>query len=129
MKTVMTEDIVNEICKVCIEALGEKFNKFVVAVGIRGIEDEESGFYPCGETILVSELDFSKEALGFIADINCFTDEFGNAYEDDTGLVFVVENDTIEMYLCSDSWDGFQPKLSFTFKKTFDDNFDDNLFD
>ena len=125
MKTVTTEDIVNEICKVCTEALGSKFNKFVVAVGIRGIEDEESGFYPYGETILISELDFSKEALRFIANINCFTDEFRNAYEDDTGLVFVVENDIIEMHFCHDSWDGFQPELSFTFKKTFDDD----LFD
>lgn len=122
MRTVMTEDIVNEICKACIEALGKKFNKFVVAVGIRGIEDEESGFHPYGETILISDLDFSREILRFIADINCFTDEFRNAYEDDTGLVFVVENDTIEMHICTDSWDGFQSELSFTFKKTFDDD-------
>jgi hypothetical protein len=124
MKKVMTEDIVNEICKVCIEALGGKFNKFVVAVGIRGVEDGENGFYPHGDTILVSDLDFSREALRFFADINCFTDEFKNAYEEDMGLVFVVENDTIEMHLCSDSWK-FQPELSFTFKKTFDDD----LFD
>ena len=52
----MTEDIVNEICKVCTEALGSKFNKFVVAVGIRGVEDGENGFYPHGDTILVSDL-------------------------------------------------------------------------
>lgn len=121
----MTEDIVNEICKVCTEALDNKFNKFVIAIGIRGIEEEENGFYPYGERILVSELNFSKEALRFISDINYFTDEFKNAYEEDTGLVFVVENDTIEMHLCTDSWDGFQPELSFTFKKTFDDD----LFD
>lgn len=125
MKKVMTEDVVNEICKVCIEVLGGKFNKFVVAIGIRGVEDGENGFYPHGDTILVSDLDFPKEALRFIADINCFTDEFRNAYEDDTGLVFVVENDTIEMHICtSDCWN-FQPELSFTFKKTFDDD----LFD
>ena len=106
----MTEDIVNEICKVCIEALDNKFNKFVIAIGIRGIEDEESGFHPYGETILVSDLDFSREALRFFADINYFTDEFKTAYEDDTGLVFVVENDIIEMHLCTDGWDGFQPE-------------------
>lgn len=125
MKKVMTEDIVNEICKVCIEALGDKFNKFVVAVGIRGVEDEENGFYPYGDTILVSDLDFSREILRFFSDINWFTDEFRNTYEDDMGLVFVVENDTIEMHICtSDCWN-FHPELSFTFKKTFDDD----LFD
>jgi hypothetical protein len=125
MRKVMTEDIVNEICKVCIEALGGKFNKFVVAVGIRGVEDGEKGFYSYGETILISELDFSREALRLFADINCFVDTFKSIYEDDTGLVFVVENDTIEMHLCSDSCGSFQPELTFTFKKTFDDD----LFD
>jgi hypothetical protein len=121
----MTEDIVNEICKVCSEALGGKFNKFVVAVGIRGVEDEEKGFYPYGETILISELDFSREALRLFADINCFVDTFKSIYEDDTGLVFVVENDTIEMHLCTIDLYDYQSELSFTFKKTFDDD----LFD
>ena len=40
-------------------------------------------------------------------------------------LVFFIENDTIKMHFCHDSWDGFQTELDFTFKKTFDDD----LFD
>jgi hypothetical protein len=42
------------------------------------------------------------------------------------GLVFFIrDDDIIEMHFCHDSWSGFQPELSFTFKKTFDDD----LFD
>ena len=119
MKKVMTEDIVNEICKVCTEALGSKFNKFVVAVGIRGVEDGENGFYPHGEAVLVGDLDFSIEVKAFLSDISYFEDIMVG--EDEMGLVFSVENDTIKMYF----WNDFQPELSFTFKKTFDDG----LFD
>jgi hypothetical protein len=123
MEKVMTEDIVNEICKVCLEALDWSnmfsiFDGFSIFEGeIRGIKDEESGFYPCGEPILVGDLDLSREVERFLSKITWF--------QDDMGLVFFVENDIIKMYFCHDSWDGFQPELSFTFKKTFDDD----LFD
>lgn len=117
MKTIMTEDVVNEICKVCNELL-EHFNKFSIFEGeVRGIEEEVSGFYPYGESIDLADLDFSAEAKDFLFDVSWF--------QADMALVFFVENDTIKMHFCHDSWDGFQPELSFTFKKTFDDD----LFD
>lgn len=113
----MTEDVVNEICEACSEVL-DNANKFSIFEGeIRKIDDKESGFYPYGESVLVSDLDLSIETQSFFSDMNWF--------KDDMALVFFMENDTIEMNFCSDSWDGFQPELSFTFKKTFDDN----LFD
>lgn len=56
----------------------------------------------------------SKKVL-FVNNVNWFK----------MALVFFVENDIIEMHLCSDSWDGFQPELEFSFNKTFDDD----LFD
>jgi hypothetical protein len=116
MKTVMTEDIVNEICKVCSE-LPDCTDTFSIFEGeIRQVYDEEDGFSPYGEPILVGDLDLSIEARSFLSDITWF--------QDDMALVFVVENDTIEMHLCSDNW-VFQPELTFTFKKTFDDD----LFD
>lgn len=46
-------------------------------------------------------------------------------FKDDMALVFFVKDDIIEMHFCHNSWDGFQPELTFTFKKTFDDD----LFD
>ena len=117
MKTVTTEDIVNEICKVCTE-LFEHFNKFSIFEGkAREIEDEESGFYPYGESIDLADLDFSAEVKNFLFDIAWF--------KEDMALVFFIENDTIEMHFCHNSWDGFQSELDFTFKKTFDDG----LFD
>lgn len=119
MKKVTTEDIVNEICKVCNEALGN-FGMFSIFKGeLRYIDDAMSGFYPWGVSISVDILDssLSVESRIFLSDINLF--------KSDMALVFVVENDIIKMHICSDSWDGFQPELSFTFKKTFDDD----LFD
>lgn len=119
MKKVMTEDIVNEICKVCSKALGN-FGKFSIFKGeLRYIDDAMSGFYPWGESISVDILDssLSVESRIFLSDINLF--------KSDMALVFFVRNDIIEMYFCLDSNDGFQSELSFTFKKTFDDD----LFD
>lgn len=117
MKTVMTEDVVNEICKTCSEVL-DNTDMFSIFEGdVRKIDDEASGFYPFGERILIGDLDLSTEVESFLSDISYF--------QDSMALVFFVENDIIKMYLCSDSWDGFQPELSFTFKKTFDDD----LFD
>lgn len=113
----MTEDIVNELCKACSEAL-DNTDMFSIFKGdVRKIDDEESGFYPFGERILIGDLDLSIEVEDFLSDIGWF--QYGMA------LVFFVENDIINMHLCSDSWDGFQSELTFTFKKTFDDD----LFD
>lgn len=117
MKKVMTEDIVNEICKVCSEAL-DNADMFSIFEGdVRKIDDEASGFYPFGERILIGDLDLSTEVESFLSDVGWF--------QDNMALVFFVENDIIEMHFCHDSWDGFQSELSFTFKKTFDDD----LFD
>lgn len=119
MKTVTTEDIVNEICKVCSKAL-DGTDIFGIFEGkVREIDDEENGFYPHGEAVLVGDLDFSIEVKAFLSDISYFEDIMVG--EDEMGLVFSVENDTIKMYF----WNDFQPELSFTFKKTFDDD----LFD
>jgi hypothetical protein len=118
MGKVMTEDIVNEICKVCIEALGCTDTFSIFEGKVRYIHDEENGFCPWGEPVLVGDLDLSIEVERFLSDINWF--------KDDMGLVFFIrDDDIIEMHFCHDSWDGFQPELSFTFKKTFDDD----LFD
>ena len=119
----MTEDIVNEICKVCSEALGGTDIFGIFEGKVRKIDDEENGFYPHGEAVLVGDLDFSIEVKDFLSDISYFEDIMVG--EDEMGLVFFVDNDIIEMYFCSDSWDGFQPELKLTFKKTFDDD----LFD
>ena len=120
MKTVTTEDIVNEICKACTEALGDA-DKFSIFDGeVREIYkyNEEDKFYPYGESILVIDLeDLSIDSRNFLADVAWF--------KDDMALIFFVENDTIKMDFCHNDWDGFQPELSFTFKKTFDDD----LFD
>lgn len=117
MKKVMTEDVVNEICKACSEVL-DNADMFSIYEGkIRKIDEEMSGFYPYGEAVLVGLLDLSVESEIFLSDVNLF--------RDDMALVFSVENDIIKMHFCLDSWDGFQPELSFTFKKTFDDD----LFD
>lgn len=121
MKKVMTEDVVNEICKACSEVL-DYSNSFVVFKNhIQRVDDAESGFYPWGEKIeFIHNVELTGEALNFLLD----TKWLGNEYN--LGLVFFIKNDNIiEMHLCSDSWDGFQPELSFTFKKTFDDD----LFD
>jgi hypothetical protein len=119
MGKVMTEDVVNEICKACIEALGKPDTFSIFEGEIRQVYDDydvEDVFSPYGEPILVGDLDLSIEARSFLSDITWF--------QDDMALVFVVENDTIEMHLCSDSCGSFQPELTFTFKKTFDDLFD-----
>jgi hypothetical protein len=119
MKAVMTEDIVNEICKVCSEALGKPDTFSIFEGEIRKINEAMSGFYPYEESILVGTLDssLSVESEIFLSDMNFF--------KDDMALVFFVRDDIIEMYFCHDSWDGFQSELTFTFKKTFDDD----LFD
>lgn len=118
MKKVMTEDVVNEICKVC-EELPDSTDMFSIFKGeIRKIDDAMSGFYPWGEPTLVDDLDLSTEAGIFLSDITWF--------QDDMALVFFVrDDDIIEMHFCHNSWDGFQSELSFTFNKTFDDD----LFD
>ena len=114
----MTEDIVNEICKVCIEALGNAYTFGIFKNRVFKIDIEDSDFYQYEETVLIRDLDFSIEAESFLSDIDYFGDIMT---EDMIGFVFSVENDTIRMYLCID----FQPELYFTFKKTFDDD----LFD
>lgn len=120
MKTVTTEDIVNEICKACTEALDDA-DKFSIFDGeVREIYkyNEEDKFYPHGESILVIDLeDLSIDSRNFLSDVAWF--------KDDMALIFFVENDTIKMDFCHNDWDGFQSELSFTFKKTFDDD----LFD
>ena len=114
-----TEDIVNEICKVCTAALGNTDMFGIFKNRVFKIDNEDSDFYPYEETVLIKDLDFSIEAESFLSDI----DYFGDIMLEDNvlGFVFSVENDTIKMYLCTD----YQPELSFTFKKTFDDD----LFD
>lgn len=119
MKKVMTEDIVNEICKVCSEVLRD-FGKFSIFKGeIRKIDEAMSGFYPWGESISVDILDssLSVESRIFLSDVNLF--------KSDMALVFFIRDDVIEMCFCLDSCDGFQPEVKFSFKKTFYDN----LFD
>ena len=118
MKTVMTEDIVNEICKVCSE-FPDSTDTFSIFEGeIRQVYDEEDAFSPYGEPILVGDLDLSIEVESFLSDVTWF--------KDDMALVFFVrDDDIIEMHFCHDSWSGFQSELAFTFKKTFDDD----LFD
>ena len=128
MKTVMTEDIVNEICKACTEALDNADMFVVVAGSVRKINDEESGFYPYGEELNVNSLELTGDSENFLSDVRWLSNSFKKNVDDDDeyiGLVFFVENDIIEMYFCTDTWDGFQPELSFTFKKTFNDD----LFD
>ena len=116
-KKIMTEDVVNEICKTCSEAL-DNADKFSIFEGeIRKIYEAMSGFYPHEEPILVGDLDLSTEVGSFLSDVSWF--------RDDMALVFFIEDDTIKMHFCHNSWDGFQPELDFTFKKTFDDD----LFD
>lgn len=119
MNKIMTEDVVNEICKVCSEVFDNADMFSVYGGEVRKIDDEPSGFYPYGEPILVGILDspLSVESSIFLSDVNLF--------KGDMALVFFIENDTIKMHFCRDSWDGFQPELTFTFKKTFDDD----LFD
>jgi hypothetical protein len=124
----MTEDIVNEICKVCIEALDNADMFVVVAGSVRKINDEESGFYPYGEELSVNSLELSIDSKRFLSDVRWLSNSFKKNVDDDDeyiGLVFSVEDDIIKMYLCSDTWDGFHPVVTFTFKKTFDDD----LFD
>lgn len=121
MKKLMTEDIINEICKACSKVL-DNANMFSIFDGeIREIHkyyNEEDSFYPHGEPILVGDLeDLSIESRNFLSDVVWF--------KGDIALVFFVENDTIKMDFCHNSWDGFQSELDFTFKKTFDDD----LFD
>ena len=68
--------------------------------------------------ILIGDLDLSIEVESFLSDVNWF--------KDDIALVFFIrDDDIIEMHFCHDSWNDFQPELTFTFKKTFDDD----LFD
>ena len=128
MKTVMTEDIVNEICKACSEVL-DNADMFSIFEGkIHKIDDAESGFYPYGEELNVNSLELTGDSENFLSDVRWLSNSFKKNVDDDDeyiGLVFSVENDIIEMYFCTDTWDGFQPELSFTFKKTFNDD----LFD
>ena len=114
----MTEDVVNEICKVCMEVLDNADMFGIFKNRVFKIDIEDSDFYQYEETVLIRDLDFSIEAESFLSDIDYFGDIMT---ENMIGFVFSVENDTIRMYLCTD----FQPELSFTFKKTFDDD----LFD
>ena len=123
-KKIMTEDVVNEICKACSEALDNADSFVVFKNHIYRVDDAESGFYPWGEKIdFVRNVELTGESLNFLLD----TKWLGNDY--DLGLVFFIrDDDIIEMHLCYESYDGydgFQPELSFTFKKTFDDG----LFD
>ena len=127
MKKVMTEDIVNEICKVCSEVLDNADMFVVVAGSVRKINDEESGFYPYGEEFNVNSLELTGDSQNFLSDVRWLSNSFKKNVDDDDeyiGLVFFVENDIIKMYFCTDTWDGFQPEVSFTFKKTFDSLFD-----
>lgn len=120
MKKVTTEDIVNEICKVYSE-IPYSTDTFSIFEGeVRQVYDydEKDVFSPWGEPTLVGDLDLSIEAGSFLSDVNWF--------RGDMALVFFIrDDDIIEMHFCHTSWDGFQSELSFTFKKTFDDD----LFD
>lgn len=121
MKKVTTEDIVNEICKVCTEALGGTDTFSIFEGRIRQVYndyDEEDVFSPYGESTYVGDLDLSIEVESFLSDVNWF--------RDDMALVFFIrDDDIIEMHFCHDNWSGFQSELTLTFKKTFDDD----LFD
>ena len=114
----MTEDIVNEVCDAWIELFPNK-NKFIVFENyIRELDDVDD-FYPFGERIQVNDarLSLSMKAQSFIFDVNWV--------KDGMGLAFVVNSNTIEMYLCSnDGFDCFEPELKFVFKRTFNGLFD-----
>ena len=118
MKKVMTEDVVNEICGAWSELFPNK-NKFIVFENyIREIDiDDVDDFYPFGEKTQVDDVGLSIKAQNFIFDVNWV--------KDGMGLAFVVNSNTIEMYLCSnDGFDCFEPELEFVFKRTFDGLFD-----
>jgi hypothetical protein len=111
MVIIMTEDVVNEICRFCTEHFGDKNNCF----GVDGayaflIDDEMSGYYPYGEKIAIEDKKLSRNAHDFLLDI---------VLMDDRALVFDINSKTIDMRLCYNSHDGFQPELSFSFDKTY----------
>lgn len=111
----MTEDIVNEICEAWIEIFPNK-NKFIVFENyIREIDDVDD-FYPFGERIQLNDIGLSMESKNFIVGVDWV--------KDGMGLAFFVNNKTIEMYLCSNGFDCFEPELKFVFKRTFDSLFD-----
>ena len=87
MKTVTTEDIVNEICKACTEALDSTDTFSIFEGEIRQVYDEEDVFSPYGEPILVGDLDLSIEVGNFLSDVNWF--------KDDMALVFFIRDDDI----------------------------------
>ena len=112
----MTEDIVNEICEAGTELFPNENKFFIIHDCISGVTDEESGFYPYGEKIKLIGVELSIEAQVFICDVDWLNKNMG--------LLFLVNNKTIEMYFCSESCDGFDPELKFVFKRTFDELFD-----
>lgn len=114
----MTEDIVNEICEAGTELFPNENKFFIIHDCISGVTDEESGFYSYGEKIKLIDVELSIEAQVFICDVDWLNKNMG--------LLFLVNNKTIEMYFCSESCDdfGFDPELKFVFKRTFDGLFD-----
>ena len=123
----LTEDIVNEICGAWIKLFPNK-NKFIVFENYireifenytREINDVDD-FYPFGERTQIddAELSLSMKSKSFIFDVGWV--------KDGMGLAFIVNSKTIEMYLCSNGFDCFEPELKFVFKRTFDF---DGLFD
>ena len=132
----MTEDIVNEICEAGTELFPNENKFFIIHDCIsgvtdeedgfylygekikRGVTDEESGFYSYGEKIKLIDVELSIEAQVFICDVDWLNKNMG--------LLFLVNNKTIEMYFCSESCDDFDfdPELKFVFKRTFDGLFD-----
>lgn len=113
MKAVITEDIVNEICKVGIELFPNENKFFIIHDRISGVTDEERGLYPYGEKIKLIDTELSIETQSFICDVDWLNKNMG--------LLFLINNKTVEMYFCSESCDGFiESELKFVFKRTFD---------
>lgn len=114
----MTEDIVNEICEASIELFPNENKFFIIHDRISGVTDEECGFfYPYGEKIKLIDTELSIETQSFICDVDWLNKNMG--------LLFLINNKTVEMYFCSESCDGFvEPELKFVFKRTFDSLFD-----
>ena len=121
MKKVMTEDIVNEICEAGIELFPNENKFFIIHDRISGVteDEEECEFYPYGEKIKLIDVELSIETQSFICDVDWLNKNMG--------LLFLINNKTVEMYFCSESCDGcdvFEPELKFMFKRTFDSLFD-----
>ena len=115
----MTEDIVNEICEAGIELFPNENKFFIIHDRISGVTEEEYEFYPYGEKIKLIDIELSIEAQAFICNVDWLNKNMG--------LLFLINNKTVEMCFCSESCDGFdcfEPELKFVFKRTFDSLFD-----